>query len=602
MRDRIQRKSMPANHSENDTPSPAVAEASLNPAFSGHDFANINVFSKDSVSQQESVPAQESGPSSETEARKLTPDRSRQFGSYSRPANQGHDFSSMNIFPTQPENRTGLPDQVLQRMENAFGHDFSEVRTQESAEPEKLSALAFARGNDLHFRPGAFDPHSQTGLSMIGHELAHVVQQRQGRARGARGAVLEDAGLESEAEMLGARAAGGGIVGGVVSRGVGGGVIDAPVQRVKTLLLGKNEEIDTEKMPDITNDNRVVIRNALRAVVNGKIRYMRTKKIGKGETPDTKDASEEEKAEAQEALDNIGGEEAHEDPDFRAAIESHVKTKGGTAPERQPVGLHNLAVNGTPSEKAAFSKMLKVEANADALIAKTRKGEKNETMLTKDSVTATERSLGDDPKVKPLVKNKAGKQESWISAQERTSYPTYYFHFPKTSNGHDGKKFQDTHTSGRMGYYDNNKKWHPSVGETSRKYHFSDKESLDNNFSNSHHIPSWMRRNIKTHDSFLATADSILKTPASKRGYQIYKTSWNKELKLNDEKDLKIYAALAEVHKRKIMTDLLNYEESLIADTSESESEPDPKFKKYPTLAMNADSESESEKIVEEMT
>jgi hypothetical protein len=212
MRDRIQRKSMPANHAEHDTPSPAVAEASLNPAFSGHDFANISVFPKDSVSQQESVQAQESGLSSETEVQKLTPDRSRQFGSDSRPSSGGHDFSGMNIFPTQPENRTGLPDQVLQRMENAFGHDFSQIRTQESAEPEKLSALAFARGNDLHFRPGAFDPHSQTGLSMIGHELAHVVQQRQGRARGAGGAVLEDAGLESEAQVLGARAAGGGVV------------------------------------------------------------------------------------------------------------------------------------------------------------------------------------------------------------------------------------------------------------------------------------------------------------------------------------------------------------------------------------------------------
>jgi Domain of unknown function (DUF4157) len=226
MRDRINRKSMPADHNEHDTPSPAVAEASANPAFSGHDFANISVFPKDAV--------QESGISSEPESQKGTPDPSHQFGSYSRlqrPASAGHDFSSMNIFPNQAENRTGLPDQILQRMENAFGHDFSEVRTQETAEPEKFEAQAFARGNELHFRPGAFDPHSQTGLSMIGHELAHVVQQRQGRARGAGSVVLEDAGLESEAEELGARAADGAVVGEVVSRGTGSGVVDAPVQR-----------------------------------------------------------------------------------------------------------------------------------------------------------------------------------------------------------------------------------------------------------------------------------------------------------------------------------------------------------------------------------
>ncbi len=58
MRDQIQRKSMPANHTKHDMPSPAFAEASLNPAFSGHNFANISVFPKDAA------PAQESGLSS----------------------------------------------------------------------------------------------------------------------------------------------------------------------------------------------------------------------------------------------------------------------------------------------------------------------------------------------------------------------------------------------------------------------------------------------------------------------------------------------------------------------------------------------------------
>ena len=175
MKDRIQRKASTPNQTEPEAPSPVVSEAATNTAVSGHNFANISVYPKNSSLEHQN------------ESQELEPKRNflqfgQQFGSDSRPENpNGYDFSSMNIFPPARENRTGLPDNVLQRMENAFGHDFSEVRAQESHEPKAFDARAFARGNELHFRPGELNPQSTSGLKMIGHELTHVVQQREGR-------------------------------------------------------------------------------------------------------------------------------------------------------------------------------------------------------------------------------------------------------------------------------------------------------------------------------------------------------------------------------------------------------------------------------------
>src|SRR5690606_29890951 len=59
--------------------------------------------------------------------------------------------------------------------------------------------------------PGRFDPSSSSGQELLGHELAHVVQQSQGgvSATGqANGVALnDDSSLESQADSMGARAA-----------------------------------------------------------------------------------------------------------------------------------------------------------------------------------------------------------------------------------------------------------------------------------------------------------------------------------------------------------------------------------------------------------
>src|SRR3954452_3706958 len=79
--------------------------------------------------------------------------------------------------------------------------DLSAVQVRQAPETESMGALAFSRGTEIHFAPGAFDPGNPQGMEQLGHELAHVVQQRAGRVAGA--GVDADPGLESEADALG---------------------------------------------------------------------------------------------------------------------------------------------------------------------------------------------------------------------------------------------------------------------------------------------------------------------------------------------------------------------------------------------------------------
>jgi hypothetical protein len=104
-----------------------------------------------------------------------------------------------------------MPAKVQAKMEYAFGVDFSAVRIHEGSEAQSLGALAYTQGSNIHFTPGHYDPDSQHGQELLGHELAHVMQQSQGRVwtttRAMGWDVNEDAGLEREADELGARAA-----------------------------------------------------------------------------------------------------------------------------------------------------------------------------------------------------------------------------------------------------------------------------------------------------------------------------------------------------------------------------------------------------------
>jgi hypothetical protein len=105
-----------------------------------------------------------------------------------------------------------LSGEIKSGMESAFGEDFSSVSIQKnSSKANELNALAFTQGENISFAPGQYDPGYQKGQELLGHELTHVVQQREGRVQPNTQAkmlpVNDDKGLEKEADDMGKRVA-----------------------------------------------------------------------------------------------------------------------------------------------------------------------------------------------------------------------------------------------------------------------------------------------------------------------------------------------------------------------------------------------------------
>ncbi|MEQ9486410.1 eCIS core domain-containing protein [Coleofasciculus sp. F4-SAH-05] len=77
-----------------------------------------------------------------------------------------------------------LGDGIRERMEGAFGADFSGVRVHTDGTSDQLNqsiqAKAFTTGQDVFFRKGAYEPGSRGGQELLAHELTHVVQQHGG--------------------------------------------------------------------------------------------------------------------------------------------------------------------------------------------------------------------------------------------------------------------------------------------------------------------------------------------------------------------------------------------------------------------------------------
>ncbi|KEO83289.1 DUF4157 domain-containing protein [Tumebacillus flagellatus] len=115
--------------------------------------------------------------------------------------------------PVQRSTGSGskMPENVQAKMEKAFNTDFSDVNIHVGSQASDVGALAYAQGSDIHFAQGKFDPQSQSGQELLGHELAHVVQQRQGRVQPTTEVgglpVNDDVSLEREADQLGRAAA-----------------------------------------------------------------------------------------------------------------------------------------------------------------------------------------------------------------------------------------------------------------------------------------------------------------------------------------------------------------------------------------------------------
>ena len=137
----------------------------------------------------------------------------QQTGVAVQPHSQAHSRPGVEAFRVSLSPKTGgqaLPAEVQAKMEAALGADFSDVRVHVGREASSVGAIAFTWGSNIHFAPGQYSPNTTHGQKLIGHELAHVVQQRAGRVRNPFGsgvAVVQDHALEAEAERLGTKAA-----------------------------------------------------------------------------------------------------------------------------------------------------------------------------------------------------------------------------------------------------------------------------------------------------------------------------------------------------------------------------------------------------------
>jgi len=148
-------------------------------------------------------------------------------------------FGHQDSTPAAAANSTGMPDQLKAGIESLSGMDMSDVRVHRNSDkPAQLSALAYAQGNEIHLGPGQ-EQH-------LPHEAWHVVQQRQGRVRAtmqmAGVAVNDDAGLEREADAMGARA---------VSQGTAG--VDAAQQTPAQLRKTAGQGIVAQRQLTVDN-------------------------------------------------------------------------------------------------------------------------------------------------------------------------------------------------------------------------------------------------------------------------------------------------------------------------------------------------------------
>lgn len=101
-----------------------------------------------------------------------------------------------------------LDDGTRAEMEGSLGHDLADVRVHTDSDAHQLneavSARAFTTGNDVFFKQGTYDPSSSSGKELLGHELTHVVQQREGTSGLGAGEVSHPSdAAEQHAESVG---------------------------------------------------------------------------------------------------------------------------------------------------------------------------------------------------------------------------------------------------------------------------------------------------------------------------------------------------------------------------------------------------------------
>jgi hypothetical protein len=187
--DQLLVKSTSASNAE--SPSFESAQASLQPP-------TFQLQSSDSSGEEQEI-QQVSEQAYQLAAEDSTPpsdssESSGSSGGTSGPPNNNEEFKP---------NNTGLPTQLKSGVENLSGFSLDDVKVHyNSDKPAQLQAHAYAQGTDIHLASGQ-EKH-------LPHEAWHVVQQKQGRVQPTTQLkafnINDDAGLEKEADVMGAKA------------------------------------------------------------------------------------------------------------------------------------------------------------------------------------------------------------------------------------------------------------------------------------------------------------------------------------------------------------------------------------------------------------
>jgi hypothetical protein len=150
-----------------------------------------------------------------------------------------------------PAHSPGVPlDPGLRaEAEARFGHDFGAVRLHTDAAAGEaargINAAAFTLATRIYFAPGTYAPGTAAGRRLLGHELAHVVQQGRGGAHA-------PSPLPGSALERGARSAGEALAGGSGPVRVEGASAPGIARDVPSLFAGvppetlSREELDRE--------------------------------------------------------------------------------------------------------------------------------------------------------------------------------------------------------------------------------------------------------------------------------------------------------------------------------------------------------------------
>jgi len=338
-------------------------------------------------------------------------------------------------------NKTGLPDNVKSGVEQLSGVSLSDVKVHyNSPKPAQLHAHAYAQGTDIHVASGQ-EKH-------VPHEAWHVVQQKQGRVQATKQMkgevpVNDDAGLENEADVMGAKAVQ------MAAKENGGVVQQVSASNKAVAQLGMFSSAMNWMKKGVNRLKRMFGVGG-KEEKNGGSTKPEASPIGKKDTTeDNQDLS------GRQAItkNDLAGDELElmeEAKEAREAKEAKIKSDSHAVTEEQVSKVKELKENGKNKDDIIAELGLnKFQlATAIAKIAAKERGQKNkweqdETGNWIETEKKVDRTNLDAYNIKDDEAAHSDKKK-WLKAQEDITAPTELFSEDQI-NAHLGKFIEGAH-------------------------------------------------------------------------------------------------------------------------------------------------------------